>query len=107
MHDVLYANFSWMGVVIGMFLWGVFQRGMYEWLLEGRQDKNRALLYSGMVLYIAPSTIALANAMQYVLPIWLIIKYCGRRMNRGTAPTPVETAVAAQPTPVNVPVLPA
>ena len=61
MQGVLYANFSWTGVVVGMFLWGLFQRGMYEWLLEGHKDKNRAVMYSGMVLYVAPATIALTR----------------------------------------------
>jgi len=78
-QGVLYANFSWTGVVIGMFLWGLFQRGLYEWLLERRKDRDRALLYSGMVLYLAPSSLALASTLQYVVPVWFIIKFAGRR----------------------------
>lgn len=87
-HGVLYANFSWAGVGIGMFLWGLFQRGLYQWLQENRQDKSRALLYSGMVLYLAPSSLALASTLQYVVPIWLIIKFAGRRPRPAALPRP-------------------
>ena len=85
-HGVLYANFSWAGVAIGMFLWGLFQRGLYQWLQESRKDKSRALLYSGMVLYLAPSSLALASTLQYVVPIWLIIKFAGRRPRPAALP---------------------
>ena len=78
MPSVLYANFSWIGALIGMFLWGLFQRGMYEWLSEERTDKNRALLYATMVMTIVPSNLSLAMALQYVLPIWLILRFAGR-----------------------------
>jgi hypothetical protein len=77
-HGVMYANFGWIGAAVGMFLWGLFQRGLYDWLLEARTDGNRALLYASMLLYLAPSNLALAMALQYVLPIWVILKFAGR-----------------------------
>ena len=80
MQGVFYANFSWIGVAVGMFLWGLFQRGLYEWLLKDQFDKNAALLYSGMVLYLAPSNLAMASTLQYVVPMWIIIKFAGRRL---------------------------
>jgi hypothetical protein len=86
MQGVLYANFAWIGAAVGMFLWGMFQRGMYDWLLKARDDPSRALLYATMVLYVAPSNLALAMALQYVLPIGLILWFIGvRRASPGEA----------------------
>jgi hypothetical protein len=82
MQGVLYANFSWLGAGIGMFLWGLFHRGMYEWLLARKGDPSRVLLYSTMLLYLAPSSLAMSMVLQYVVPIWLILMFVKRRQVR-------------------------
>lgn len=96
---VLYANFSWIGTAVGMFLWGLFQRGLYEWLAAHRKDRNQAMLYAAFALYFSPSSLALASALQYILPTWLIIKFVAPRSGprpallvARPAPSAVETA---------------
>lgn len=96
LNGVLYANFSWVGAAIGMFLWGLFHRGLYEWLLRNRKDKNQAMLYSALVLYFSPSSLAMASVLQYVLPTWLIIRFVAKRMHR-PALTPTPALAPRQP----------
>jgi hypothetical protein len=97
LQGVLYANFSWLGAAIGMFFWGAFQRGLYEWLLINRKDVNQAMLYAAFALYFAPSSLAIASALQYIVPTWLIIMFVARRRGSKpiTSPAPVTAPEAA------------
>jgi hypothetical protein len=75
----LYANFSWLGIVVGMLLFGVFHRSLYEWLQQSPADRNVVLLYILIVIYFAPTMLNLSFVMQYVVPTWLMIRLIGRR----------------------------
>jgi hypothetical protein len=80
-HGTLYANFSWMGVVLGMALWGAVQRGLFEWLQERPKDPSRVLLYANLLLIQAPTVLALQNILlQFVFPIYLILIFIGMRV---------------------------
>jgi hypothetical protein len=79
-HGALYANFSWLGVCVGMALWGIFQRAMYEWLLRDPSDRNKVILYSSMLVLIAPSTLIVMNLLQFVVPLWIIVRFLDRRL---------------------------
>lgn len=72
---LLYANFSWLGIVFGMFGWGAFQRGLYEWFLRNSKDRNIVVLYSFFVLYVGPTLLQLSGAVGFVLPIYVAIRY--------------------------------
>jgi len=76
---VLYANFSWIGILVGMFLFGIFHRGLYDWLLQAPDDPNVVLLYSTTLLYFGPSLMGISTTLQYVLPLWLVVRFIGRR----------------------------
>lgn len=70
---VLYANLSWIGVVVGMFMMGVFYRALYEWLKRHPGDPNVALLYGLILITFEPTFLGLSAMLQYVFPAWLMI----------------------------------
>jgi len=72
---LLYANFSWVGIVLGMAVWGAYQRGMYEWLLRNSKDRSVVLLYSALVVYFGPTMLQLSATVGFVVPIWAVLRY--------------------------------
>lgn len=72
---LLYANFSWFGIVLGMFGWGAFQRGLYEWFIKHDKDRSIVVLYSVYVLYVGPTLLQLSAALGFVLPIYVALRY--------------------------------
>jgi hypothetical protein len=72
---LLYANFSWIGIVLGMMGWGAYQRAVYEWLLRHNKDRGVVLLYSCYILYVGPTMLQLAATIGYVLPMWAALKF--------------------------------
>lgn len=83
---LLYANFSWAGVVLGMGLLGVYQRGMYEWLLRHQKDKNVVVFYSLAVLYLVPTIIQLSAALGYLAPVYAALLFIKKRAARSGLP---------------------
>lgn len=75
---VFYANLSWLGVILGPLLYGLFHRGLYEWLRRSGRDRNTILLYSLFLVYFAPSMLNLSASIQYILPAWLMLKLVSR-----------------------------
>ena len=98
---MLYANFSWVGVVLGMGLLGVYQRGMYEWLLKNQKDKNVVVYYSLAVLYLVPTLIQLSAALGYLVPVYVALLFIRKRLAK--APKP---ALPPRPTEPSQPALP-
>lgn len=78
-HGVLYANFSWFGVVLGVTLWGYFQRRMYEWALAAKGDKSVLIIYANAIFIMAPTLLPLVQLTQFVLPLLVIILFVGVR----------------------------
>ncbi len=79
---LLYANFSWIGIVIGMMGWGAVQRGLYEWLKRSGFDKSVVLLYVNLLLVSSPTLFAFQAVIQYVIPLYLILMVVGYRRAR-------------------------
>lgn len=77
-YAVFYANFWWLGVIFGPLLFGMFHRGLYEWLRRGGRDRNTVLLYSLFLVYFGPSMLHVSVSIQYILPTWLILKFVSR-----------------------------
>lgn len=77
-HAVLYANFSWFGVVVGLFGWGLFQRRFYDWAMVRSQDKNIALVYANSLFITSPTLLALSLFVQFELPLLMILLFVGR-----------------------------
>jgi hypothetical protein len=47
--------------------------------MESPSDKNVVLLYAVILAFFSPTLLGVSAAMQYVLPLWVIIKVIGRR----------------------------
>ncbi len=77
---LLYANFSWIGIVLGMSLWGLVQRGMYEWLLANQKDRSVVVLYSFVVVYFTPTMLQLSGTIGYVLPLWVALRFMRKKV---------------------------
>jgi len=76
---ILYANLSWIGIIAGMFLFGAFHRGLYEWLRLNIRDPSVVLLYALILNNFGPTLLGISAALSYVLPVYLVIKFAGRR----------------------------
>lgn len=102
---LLYANFSWIGIVFGMLFWGSFQRGMYEWLLKDSKDKSVVLLYSFFVVYFTPTMLQLSATIGYALPAYVALKFMHKRLKLRSKALPGLPAKA--PSAAATPLLPA
>jgi hypothetical protein len=105
-QTLLYANFSWVGLVLGMALFGLYQRGLYEWLLRSQKDKGVVVFYSLAVLYLVPTLIQLSAAISYLLPVYVALVFIGKKVKvvksaaRGKPPVlPRPALPAAEPGP--------
>lgn len=79
---LLYANFSWVGIILGMGFWGLVQRGMYEWLLKDPRDRNVVILYSFIVVYFTPTALQISATIGYVLPLYVAIRYMRKKVGQ-------------------------
>lgn len=76
---VLYANFSWIGVVLGMALFGVFHRGLYRYHQKSPGDVGVTLLYATTAVVFLPTLHGFSVTIQFVLPLTAIIYAVSRR----------------------------
>lgn len=76
---LLYSNFAWVGIVLGMFAWGVFQRVLYQWLCDNSHDRNVVLLYANLIHFTSPTLFAFQVVIQSVIPAFLILLFVGYR----------------------------
>lgn len=90
---VLYVNFSWIGIVLGWFLWGIFHRALYEWMLDDSRDVNVTMMYAFIMIHFGPSLLQISEAVQYILPLWVMLKFIGRKRE---AEQPVAMVQAAR-----------
>lgn len=98
---LLYANFSWIGIVLGMAAWGMWQRGMYEWLLKNPKDRSVVLLYACLVVYFGPTMLQLSATVGFFLPIWVAVRYIRQKPRVAKKPRSLEPAPPAEdPTPL-------
>ncbi len=77
---LLYANFSWVGIVLGMAMSGVFHRALYDWMRQSGKDKSVVLIYANLMLVASPTLFALQNVIQYALPLYIFIRLVGMRV---------------------------
>lgn len=75
----LYANLSWLGIFVGMFLYGAFHRGLYEWLRLHSRDANVVILYAVTMNYFQPTLLGVSAALTYVPTIYVILRFIGRK----------------------------
>ena len=73
---LLYVNFSWLGIILGLLLWGVFHRALYEWMIAASKDPTVIMYYTIVILvYFAPTLSGASAALQYVIPVWLVLRF--------------------------------
>lgn len=91
---LLWVNFSYPGIILGFLLWGVFQRGLYEWLLRAQHDPGVVVMYTMIVTFFStPTLMSVAETVQYVVPVWVILKLIRLRSAPArAAPSPRPTA---------------
>jgi hypothetical protein len=82
----LYANFSWLGVILGMTLWGVIQSGFYAWLRRHVTDPTVVMLYAILLSFFGLTMLQLSGVLQYVIPALLAVRFIAKRA-RPPAPT--------------------
>jgi hypothetical protein len=92
---ILYINFSWIGLVLGMFIWGGVMRGLYLWLQQQPRDRNLVVLYAMFLLYLGPTGFGISSTLQYVVPVWAVIKFLSWRYRPGARLAEAQVAQAA------------
>lgn len=85
-HGVLYANFSWFGVVLGMLGWGLFHRRLYEWTMAAHGDKSVIVLYANTLFIFGPTLFAFSFLTQFMVPLAAIIVFVGYRRRSALSP---------------------
>ncbi|HEX2877897.1 MAG TPA: O-antigen polymerase, partial [Polyangiaceae bacterium] len=65
---LLYANFSWPGVFLGMFLYGFVHRGLYEWRKRSASDANTNLIYVLVLTTFSPTAFGFSTMLQLAFP---------------------------------------
>lgn len=73
MSGELYANFSWIGVALGMALFGAFHRGLARYRELAPGDLGVALIYATVVTHFSPTAMGISSTAQYVIPIIILI----------------------------------
>jgi hypothetical protein len=82
----LYANFSWWGIVLGMLIWGVIQSSFYSWFKRNPTDPTVVLLYAVLLTFFGLTVLQMASVTQYVIPIFLIVRFVAKRARTGAVP---------------------
>jgi len=75
---MLYANFSWVGVFVGMYLWGVFHHNLYAWH-SAAKDPLTTLMYVLTLAVFSPAFLGISAALQYVVPMLVVIYFVTAR----------------------------
>jgi hypothetical protein len=75
-----------MGVVLGMFLWGSFHGGLYAWLTRNTGDRSVVILYLMLLLFFAPAPSGVSAALQFVVPVWIALRFVSQQPRAGTTP---------------------
>ena len=83
---LLYANFSWPGVFLGMFLLGSIHRGLNEWRKRTPNDPNTILIYVLLLTTFSPTASGISTMLQYAVPALLALYFMlaplSSRLNR-------------------------
>lgn len=91
----LYANFGWLGIIIGMLLLGVFYRVLYAMINHPQQGSGGILfacmIFYNLILIEADLGLSLASLMQTVIPYYVLFRYISNRGLRRKGKQPLES----------------
>jgi hypothetical protein len=91
-NGVLYANFSWFGVILGMAIFGSFHRALNAYLERAPRDPGTVLIYVALLGAVSPTMIGLSQTLQVAVPIVLLVYSVSRR-----APASEPGSIGARP----------
>jgi hypothetical protein len=97
MQGVLFANFSWAGVVLGMALFGAFHRSLYRYLEQAQGDPGTALIYVVTLGSFNLTLLGVSQALQWVVPIIVLVKLVSRKHAPRSEAAPVPASVVLPP----------
>lgn len=84
-YGELYANFSWLGVLVGMALFGAFHRGLARYRESSPDDLSVCLIYTIFVIFFTPTAMGISATAQYAVPIIGLIYLLSRRQRERVA----------------------
>jgi hypothetical protein len=99
---VLFANFSWAGVVLGMALLGAFHRSLYRYVQEAPGDPGSALIYIAILGSFTPTLLGVSQTLQWAVPVVVLVLLVSRAPARQSA---LHAAGTAQGAPAGLPVV--
>lgn len=82
---VLFANFSWLGVVLGMALFGAFHRGLFEYRQRSPGDVGVTLLYATTAVVFVPTLAGISVALQFIFPLAVLVYAVSRKPKQPVA----------------------
>ncbi len=71
---MLYANFSWIGVFVCMYLWGMFHANLYAWHTSANVPAT-AMLYVLTLVVFTPTFLGISGALQFIVPMLLLLYF--------------------------------
>jgi hypothetical protein len=95
MPGVLFANFSWFGVVMGMALLGAFHRGLYRYAEDAPGDPGTALIYIAILGSFTPTLLGVSQTLQWAVPVVVLVFLVSRAPAKASALEAARTAQAA------------
>jgi len=82
-----YANFYIVGIILGMFLWGILWRAIYSYLLRNQHNPSAVVIYAATITMGIPTI--RSNIIEfiffmamYILPLVLAIHYINVKQQR-------------------------
>lgn len=81
----MYWNFSFVGIILGMFLFGILSKVLYRYLMKNKENKGAVLIYAVTVCYFMElfrgtfHTTTLLYLATMLLPLLVFLGYTKRR----------------------------
>jgi len=95
----LYANFSWVGVLLGMALFGAFHKGLYRYRESAPGEIGTVLVYIAVLGCFSPTLIGVSFTLQFVVPIVGLVYVISRPRLAPVAGAGAAVAVGARAAP--------
>ncbi|MFO0615057.1 MAG: O-antigen polymerase [Polyangiaceae bacterium] len=75
---VLYANFGWIGMFVGMALWGVFHKTLFKWVHQSGYAPATVVIYASALVTFTPTTSGVAWLLGAGIPLFIVMKLMRR-----------------------------
>lgn len=75
---VLYANFGWIGMLVGMALWGAFHKTLFKWVHQSGYKPAVVAIYAPVLVTFSPTSSGIASLLGSALPLFILMKLMKR-----------------------------